>query len=200
MIYPKSITILIAELIKLPGIGPKFAQRLVNHIIRLNYEDTSNLAKALIRVKKDVRLCAKCFCYTDVEVCHICSDATRNKNIICIVEAPDDVFIIEKADSFKGVYYVLGGVIDLISGIGPDKLRVKQLVERVKQDNPEEVLIAVNFDLKGETTANYLVQQLSPFNIKITRPAQGLPAGVEIGHIDSNTLHQALKRRQEIRR
>ena len=196
-IIPRSVQDLIDEFAKLPGIGPKTAQRLTFHLLRRPDKSSEDLGKAAERLKKDIRFCSVCCNFTDTEVCAVCSDSSRDKSIVCVVSEPLDVVALEKSGSFKGLYHVLGGVISPVEGIGPDDLFIAQLLTRLKADEVKEVIIATNPNLEGETTALYIQKLIQPIDVKITRIARGLPVGGDLEYADEITLSRALEGRRE---
>ncbi len=189
---------LITELMRLPGIGRKTAQRLSFFIMGMPEEDAISMAKAIIKLKEKARFCNSCFNITEDEVCSICKDPSRDRSMICIVEEPSNLLVIEKTKIYKGLYHVLLGALSPIDGVTPDRLKINELVRRVKTDSIAEVIIATNPNTKGETTAQYLVQLIKPLGIKITRIAYGLPMGGDIEFADEVTLSKALEGRNEL--
>lgn len=188
---------LIDEFAKLPGIGPKTASRLAYHILRTNREEAAALADAILDVKERIRLCSVCFNTTESDPCPICADQGRDR-IICVVEQPLDVVALERTGQFKGRYHVLHGALSPVEGIGPDKLRIQELVARVRTEAPSEVIVATNLDLPGEATATYLHRLLVPLGVNLTRPASGLPAGGDLEYADEVTLGRALAGRRAL--
>jgi len=189
---------LINELTKLPGIGRKTAQRLAFFILTMSEESAKGIADAISDVKEKAKFCSRCFNITDSEVCGICRDESRDRSKICIVEEPSNILVVERAKTFNGLYHVLLGSISPIDGITPDKLKIAELVERVKGDSVSEVILATNPNTKGEMTAQYIKDTLKPFNIKVTRIAYGLPIGSDIEFADEVTLSKALEGRREM--
>lgn len=188
---------LIDEFAKLPGIGPKTASRLAYHVLRTSREEAAALADAILDVKERIRLCSVCFNTTESDPCPICADPGRDR-IICVVEQPLDVVALERTGQFKGRYHVLHGALSPVEGIGPDKLRIQELVARVRSEEPTEVIVATNLDLPGEATATYLHRLLVPLGVNLTRPASGLPAGGDLEYADEVTLGRALAGRRAI--
>ncbi|MBA2598444.1 MAG: recombination protein RecR [Chloroflexia bacterium] len=186
---------LINELARLPGIGTKTASRLAYHLLRTSREEAVSLAEAILDVKERVRLCSICFNTTEADPCAICSDPGRD-GAICVVEEPLDVIALERTGQFRGRYHVLHGAVSPVEGIGPDRLKIRELIERVEKDPPHEVIIATNLDLPGEATATYLHRLLAPFGITVSRPASGLPAGGDLEYADEVTLGRALTGRR----
>ncbi len=189
---------LINEIMKLPGIGRKTAQRLSFFIMGMPEEDAISIAKAIIELKEKARFCRVCFSITDDELCSICKDPSRDRSSICVVEEPSNLIVIERTKIFRGRYHVLLGALSPIDGITPEKLKINELVQRVKGDSIKEVIIATNPNTKGETTAVYITQLLKPFGIKITRIAYGLPIGGDIEFADEVTLAKAIEGRKEL--
>ena len=188
---------LIDEFAKLPGIGPKTASRLAYYLLRGSREEAQALAEAILEVKERIRLCSVCFNTTEDDPCAICSDPNRER-AICVVEEPLDVVALERTGQFKGRYHVLHGAVSPVEGIGPDKLRIQELLARVRTENPDEVIVATNLDLPGEATATYLHRLLVPLGINVTRPASGLPVGGDLEYADEVTLGRALVGRRAL--
>ncbi len=189
---------LIREFKKLPGIGPKSAQRLVFHLIRGTSENCERLAEAVTQLKSSLLLCSVCNNITDLDPCRICTDSRRDSESICVVEEPFNVLSIEKTGAYQGRYHVLHGVISPINGIGPDDIKLKNLFDRLKDNQVGEVIVATNPTSEGEATALYLSKLITPLNIRITRIAAGIPVGSDLEYSDSVTLTRALSGRQSI--
>ncbi len=189
---------LINELTKLPGIGRKTAQRLAFFILTMSKEDAKGISKAIIEVKEKARFCRECFNITEHEVCDICSNSSRDRSKLCIVEEPSNIFVIERSKSFNGLYHVLLGALSPIDGITPESLKIKELLNRIRKDSIEEVIIATNPNTKGEMTAQYIREILKPYNVKVTRIAYGLPIGADIEFADEVTLSKAIEGRREM--
>lgn len=189
---------LISELTKLPGIGRKTAQRLAFFILTLSEESAKDIAKAINDVKEKARFCIRCFNITDTEVCSICRDESRDRTKICIVEEPSNILVVERSKTFNGLYHVLLGSISPIDGMTPDRLKIAELISRVRNDSVGEVILATNPNTKGEMTAQYIKDALKPFNVKVTRIAYGLPIGSDIEFADEVTLSKALEGRREM--
>jgi recombination protein RecR len=189
---------LINELTKLPGIGRKTAQRLAFFILTMSAEDAKGISKAISEVKDRARFCRECFNITDKEICNICSSSARDREKICVVEEPSNILVIERSKSFDGLYHVLLGALSPIDGFTPDKLKINELVGRVKRDSIKEVIIATNPNTKGEMTAQYIRDILKPFPVRVTRIAYGLPIGGDIEFADEVTLGKSLEGRREI--
>jgi recombination protein RecR len=195
-LYPTTLEELIVEFGRLPGIGRKTAARLAFHILNSDESETLALAKAIIQVKKKIRFCESCFNLSEEETCSICQDQNRNQEQICIVEDPASVIMLEKTNEYNGLYHVLGGVISPLDGVGPEKLKIEELLHRAK--NCEEVILALNPSTEGEATSIYLSRVLKPYGIKITRLARGIPLGSHLEFVDELTLSKALKSRLEL--
>lgn len=196
--YVAPVARLVEELSKLPGIGPKSAQRLAYYLLKAPAEESERLAAALVEAKEKVGFCGECFNVTDAEVCDCCRDPARDKGLICVVEEPRDVIALEKTGEFKGVYHVLQGAISPIDGVGPDDIRVKELLERVGRNEVREVVVATNPNIEGEATAMYLAKLLKPLGINVTRIASGLPVGGDLEYADEVTLGRALEGRRQM--
>jgi recombination protein RecR len=193
----EAVTRLIQELNKLPGIGPKSAQRIAYHILRSNETENQSLAEAILEVKQKTRLCSVCLNVSETDICHICSSEPRDRSKICIVEQPQDILALEHTRKFNGLYHVLHGALSPGEGIGPDDLRINELMDRLKTGVVTEVILATNTNLEGEQTAMYLHRLIAPLGIKVTRLARGLPFGTELEYADDITLSRALEGRQE---
>lgn len=195
--YSSQINKLIQELSGLPGIGAKSAQRLAFHILNMPVEQVEGLSEAIINARKNVRYCKECFTLTDDELCPICKDASRNHKTIMVVENTRDLVAYEKTQKYDGVYHVLHGAISPMLGIGPNDIKLKELMHRLQQD-VDEVIIATNSSLEGETTAMYISKLIKPTGIKVTRIASGVPVGGDLEYIDEVTLLRALEGRTEL--
>ena len=193
-----AINRLIQELNKLPGIGPKSAQRLAYYLMRAPQEQAIQLADAILSIKQKIKLCSTCFNVTDVDPCFICRNEQRNRSQVCVVEQPQDILAIEHTGVYKGLYHVLHGAISPTEGIGSNDVRIKELALRLQDGVVKEVILATNTNLEGEQTAMYLNQLLSPLGINITRLARGLPFGTELEYADDATLTRALEGRQQL--
>jgi len=196
--YTESIEKLIHSLVKLPGIGRRSAERVVGYILNAPKDDVKKLSEALIKVKENVRLCRICHNLSEAELCRICEDSRRQKDTICIVERPSDVTAIEKAGYFNGVYHVLLGSISPLEGKGPSDLKIDSLLDRIKQNNIKEIIIATDADTEGETTAMYLTKVIKPLGVNLSRIGLGLPVGSNVEYADSITLSKALESRRNI--
>ncbi|MBA2452783.1 MAG: recombination protein RecR [Chloroflexia bacterium] len=189
---------LIDELARLPGIGPKTASRLAYYVLRAPREQALSLADAILEVKEKVILCSRCFNITDTDPCAICRDHDREQGIICVVEEPLDVLALERTGEYRGLYHVLHGAISPVDGVGPDKLRIRELIERVAEQHPREVILATNPNIEGDATAMYVARQLAPSGVSVSRPASGLPVGGDIEYADEVTLGRALSGRRAL--
>jgi recombination protein RecR len=196
--YAEPVTKLIDELKRLPGVGHKSAQRLAFYILRAGREDADRLIEAINEVKEKIILCSTCNNITDVDPCRYCSSESRDRRIILVVEEPYNLVTVEKTREFKGQYHVLHGALSPIRGIGPDELKIRSLIDRVKSGEVEEIIIATNPNTEGEATANYLSKLLKPFGLRITRIAMGVPVGSDLEYADEVTMHKALANRHEI--
>jgi recombination protein RecR len=197
-VFEGPIQDLIDELARLPGIGPKSAQRLAFHIVKAPPDDAKRLAEALVSAKEKVRFCRECFGVSEGDLCRVCRDASRDPTVICVVEESKDQAAIEKAAVIGGRYHVLGGAISPLDGIGPDDLRVQELLDRVQRDGVTEVILATNPNLEGNATAMYVAGLLKPLGVRVTRLASGLPVGGDLEYADEVTLGQALEGRREM--
>jgi recombination protein RecR len=197
-VYEGIVQELIDEFGRLPGIGPKSAQRIAFHILQSESFDTTRLSELLVDVKTKVRFCEVCGNVTEQETCVICRDPRRSPATICVVEEAKDVQAIERTREFRGLYHVLGGAISPIDGVGPDDLRIRQLVQRLADDTVQEVIIATDPNLEGEATATYLSRMLAPFGLRVTRLASGLPVGGDLEYADEVTLGRAFEGRRVV--
>jgi recombination protein RecR len=196
--FAEPMTRLIDQLKKLPGVGSKSAQRLAFHILRSSEDDAEGLAAAIRDVKANLRLCSICNNITDVDPCVYCSSATRNQKLICVVEEPTNIAAVEKTRHFNGVYHVLHGSLSPLHGIGPDQLRIANLLSRVAKNETEEVILATNPTVEGEATATYLAQQLKRQGLRVTRIAMGIPVGSDIEYTDEVTMLKAMEGRRDL--
>jgi recombination protein RecR len=197
-ILPQPVQKLINELARLPGIGPKSAARLTFYLLRSGKEQTTDLAQALLDMKERTRFCSVCFNITEDDPCVICQDAGRDQGILCVVEEPLDVVAIERSRAFNGRYHVLHGAISPVEGVGPEDLRIAELVERVEQGQFREIVLATNPTLEGESTSLYLQRRLVRAGLRLTRLARGLPVGGDLEYTDEITLSRAMEGRQEM--
>jgi recombination protein RecR len=197
-ITAKPITRVVDELSRLPGIGPKTAQRLTYYLLRAPAEQAEALAEAVLELKRNVVLCTQCFNISDRSPCEICANPGRDRGRICVVEEPLDVVALERTGQYKGTYHVLHGAISPIEGIGPDELKIRELLHRIGGEDVEEIILATNPNLEGDATAMYLTRLLQPFGITITRLARGLPVGGDLEYADEITLGNALAGRSRV--
>lgn len=187
----------IHELTKLPSIGKKTAQRLAFHLLQAPREEAEALARAILQLRERIRFCRDCFNLSDRELCGVCSDPKRDRSLLCVVEDPGNLLAIERTRAFKGVYHVLGGALSPLKDKGPDDLRLRELMDRLRDDSFTEVVLAMNPDVEGEATAVYLSRLLKPLGLKVTRLAQGLPAGGDLDYTDDLTLRRAFEGRRD---
>ena len=196
--YADAVQQVIDELGRLPGIGPKSAQRLAFHLMKVSVEDTSRLTVAIDEMKAKVRFCDWCFNLAEGDLCAVCTDDRRDASVLCVVEDPRDIVAVERTGEFRGRYHVLGGAISPIEGIGPDQLRVRELLVRLEPEGVEEVILATNPNIEGEATAMYLARLLAPLGMDVTRIASGLPVGGDLEYADELTLGRALEGRRRL--
>jgi recombination protein RecR len=197
-VYEGPIQDLIDELARLPGIGPKSAQRLAFWLVKTPPDEAKRLAAAIVRAKDLISFCRECGNVAEGDRCRICADESRDRTVLCVVEEPKDAATIERASLHKGRYHILGGAISPLDGVGPDDLRVQELLERVERDHVTEVILAMNPNLEGNATAMYVAALLKPLGIRVTRLASGLPVGGDLEYADEVTLSQALEGRREV--
>ncbi len=198
MEYAKSLARLIGQLERLPGVGPKSAQRMAFWILSHPREDAAALAEAILEVKERIRLCPVCFNFTDEEICAIDRDPRRDRSLLCVVAETRDLVAMEKTNEYKGVYHVLQGLISPMDGIGPELLKIRELIRRLEDGQVKEVILATNPTVEGDATALYLARLIKPMGIRVTRIAHGLPVGGDLDYADQATLIQALEWRREI--
>lgn len=196
--YAGPVQELIDELGKLPGIGPKSAQRVAFHLLKASKEDALRLSTAIVEVKDKVAFCTRCFNIAEGELCGICADERRDPTVVCVVEEPRDIVAVERTQEFRGRYHVLQGAISPIDGVGPDQLRIRELLERLDGDGITEVILCTNPNLEGEATAMYLARLLTPLGLTVTRIASGLPVGGDLEYADEITLGRALEGRRAL--
>lgn len=189
---------LVDELAKLPGIGPKTAQRLAFHILKTEDVDAKRLAEAILEAKEKIRFCEKCFNLSTADLCDFCSDPRRDSTVVCVVEEPRDIWAIEKTGEFRGRYHVLGGALSPIDGIGPDDLRLSELIERLGPDEIKEIIVATNPNVEGDATAAYIARLMGPLGVEVSRISSGLPVGGDLEYADEVTLGRALEGRRKI--
>lgn len=195
---PEPIARLIEQFHRLPGIGPKSAQRLAYHVLRSEQSEAMALANAISEVKERIRLCSVCCYITEQDPCWYCSDERRDRTLVCVVEQPLDIAAVERSGGYRGVYHVLHGVLNPMDGVGPEDLRFKELLARVENDQVQEVIMATNPSLEGEATAMYAGRLLGPLGVRVTRLARGLPSGADLEYTDDVTLLRALEGRQAL--
>lgn len=198
MHYPAPISKLIDSFMKLPGIGPKTASRLAFHVLDMKEDDVVGFAKALIDVKRELTYCSVCGHITDTDPCYICEDKTRDQSMICVVEETKDVIAMEKMREYKGLYHVLHGAISPMEGVGPEDINVPSLLTRLRDEHVQELILATNPNIEGESTAMYIARLVKPIGIKVTRLAHGLPVGGDLEYADEVTLSKAITGRTEI--
>lgn len=194
----KSLEILTARLNRLPGIGIKTAQRLAYHILSLPEEEVEGLAGAITEAKRRIRYCPVCGNFTEEELCDICSDVKRDRSLICVVKDARDVSYMERMREYRGLYHVLGGTLSPMDGVGPEDIRIKELIDRVNEGGVQEVILATNPDVEGEATAAYIAKQLKPLGVKASRIAHGIPIGGNLEYVDEITLFKAMENRREV--
>jgi recombination protein RecR len=198
MEYPKPVQNLIAQIAKLPGIGKRSAERIALHLLKAAPDASRQLAQAILETKSKIRNCSRCGSYTEDDPCEICQSARRDPKLICVVEGPNDILSLERTGSFTGMYHALMGRISPLNGVGPEQLRIASLVERVKRDQPTEVVIALGAEVESEATAHYLAEQLKPTGVAVSRIGLGLPAGSALEAADEVTLARALEGRRRV--
>ena len=196
--FPAAFETLSEQFARLPGIGGKTAQRLAFHVLSLSDDEAEEFAQAILRAKKTIRTCPVCQNLTDREICAVCDDPQRDHGVICVVAEPKDVIAMERAREFQGVYHVLHGVISPLNHVGPDQIRIRELLTRATQSEVREVIMATNPDTEGEATAMYISRLLRPMEVKVTRLAYGIPVGSQLEYADEVTLLRALEGRREI--
>ena len=196
--YPASIQNLIKNIAKLPGIGEKTAERLALHVLRAPRRDAEQLAQSLLDIKDKVQFCKKCFALSDSELCSLCCDPARDPSILCVVEQPADMVAIEKSGAFRGLYHVLSGALSPMNGIGPENIRIRELMSRIQKDQIQEVVLATATNVEGEATASYIGQLLEKNQIKVSRIASGVPMGGDLKYVDQVTLKRAMETRHAL--
>lgn len=198
MFYPEPLAKLIDSFSRLPGVGPKTAGRLAFHVLRMKEDDVIDFAKALVNVKRNLNYCSVCCNITDTDPCRICQDKSRDGSTICVVQEPKDLVAMERTKEFNGYYHVLHGAISPMEGIGPDEIRIADLLKRLSDERVQELILATNPNIEGEATAMYLSRLVRPFGLKVTRIAHGLPVGGDLEYADEVTLTKALEGRREL--
>jgi recombination protein RecR len=197
-VYEGPVQTLIDELGRLPGVGPKSAQRIAFYLLKVAPEDARRLASAIVEAKDRVSWCRRCFNIAEGELCNFCRDDRRDSRVLCVVEEPRDIVAVERTQEFEGRYHVLQGAISPIEGIGPEQLRIRELLDRLGREGVEEVILATNPNIEGEATAMYLARLLKPLGMRVTRIASGLPVGGDLEYADEVTLGRALEGRREV--
>lgn len=195
---PETVTRLVDEFSRLPGIGPKTASRLTYYLLRAPVEQVKALGEAIVELRERTRFCSRCFNIAEADLCAVCADERREQNTICVVEEPLDVLAIERTGEYRGLYHVLHGAVSPVDGIGPDDLRIRELVERVRKEPITEVILAMNPSLEGDATAMYIQRQLLTLSVRVTRLARGLPVGGDLEYADAITLARALEGRRDM--
>jgi len=193
--YPNSLLDLIKNFARLPGVGEKTAERLAMHVLRAPRPEAERLARSIVAVKDNIKLCSRCFSLSDSEICQICSDPQRDSRIVCVVEQPADMVAVEKSGAFQGVYHVLQGVLSPMDGVGPDDIRVKELIRKVADGQVKEIVLATSTVVEGEATAAYIAERLKAYPVRVTRIASGVPMGNDLKYVDQVTLKRALDSR-----
>lgn len=196
--YPNSIRAAIQQVAKLPGIGEKTAERLVLHLLYTPRKDVQALTDSLLAMKDKVRTCSRCYSLSDEALCRLCSDPARDDKLLCVVEQPADLVALEKSGAYRGLYFILGGVLSPINGVGPDDIRLRELVGTVKSEPISEVVLATSTNVEGEATAAYIAQLLDPFDVRVSRIASGVPMGGELKYVDQVTLKRAMDTRHDL--
>ena len=196
--YPQSIRNAINQLVRLPGIGQRTAERLAMHLLRATEKEVTNLARSLVDLKKQTVLCSRCFTLSDGPLCRICRDPSRTQSVLCVVEGPAEMMAIEKSGAYTGLYHVLHGVLSPMDGIGPDDIRINELIKRIEQETITEIVLATSTQVEGEATAAYLFERLKPYNVTTTRIASGMPVGGDLKYTDPVTLKNAMEKRHAI--
>ncbi|MFO7560510.1 MAG: recombination mediator RecR [Desulfobacterales bacterium] len=196
--YPTSLLKLIKNLSRLPGIGEKTAERLAMHLLRAPSDESRQLAQSILEIKDKIKLCKLCFGMSDKELCRICGNPSRNAELLCVVEQPADMAAIEKSGGYNGLYHILQGVLSPMDGIGPDNIRIRELISKVEQGKIKEVIIATGTNVEGEATASYLAGQMEKLPIKISRIASGVPIGGDLKYVDQVTLKKAMESRHAV--
>jgi recombination protein RecR len=197
-VYTQPVQALIDELGRLPGVGPKSAQRIAFHLLKLPNDDVARLVRAITEAKAKVRFCSRCWNVADAELCPICQDDRRDASIICVVEESRDIVAIEKTGEFRGRYHVLLGAMNPLEGVGPEQLKMKELFARIEPEDVQEVILCTNPNTEGEVTAMYIARMMKPFGVRVTRIASGLPVGGDLEYADELTLGRALEGRRDV--
>jgi recombination protein RecR len=196
--YPASIQNVIKNISRLPGIGEKTAERLTLHILKAPRIEAEHLARSILELKDKIRLCSRCFALSDSDLCSICSNPARDSSLLCVVEQPADMVSVEKSGAFKGLYHILSGVLSPMNGVGPNDIKIRELISRVKEGGVKEVVLATGTNIEGEATASYIAQLLDKFPVKVTRIASGVPMGGDLKYVDQVTLKRAMETRHSV--
>ena len=196
--YPASIQNVIKNISRLPGIGEKTAERLALHILKAPRIEAEHLARSIVELKDKIRLCTSCFALSDSDLCSICSDPARDKSLLCVVEQPADMVSVEKSGAFRGLYHILSGVLSPMNGVGPNDIKIRELISRVKEGRVKEVVLATGTNVEGEATASYIAQLLEKYPVKVTRIASGVPMGGDLKYVDQVTLKRAMETRHSV--
>ena len=196
--YPASIQNLIKNIARLPGIGEKTAERLTMHILRAPRQEAEQLAQSIINIKDKVRFCKRCFALSDGDLCKLCRDPSRDSSLLCVVEQPADMVAVEKSGAFHGMYHILSGALSPMNGIGPENIRIRELMSRIQKDQVKEVVLATSTTVEGEATASYVAQLLEAHQIKVSRIATGVPMGGDLKYVDQVTLKKAMDTRHDL--
>jgi recombination protein RecR len=196
--YPASIQNVIKNISRLPGIGEKTAERLTLHILKAPRIEAEHLARSIVELKDKIRFCSGCFALSDSDRCSICSDPARDSSLLCVVEQPADMVSVEKSGAFKGLYHILSGVLSPMNGVGPNDIKIRELISRLKKGDIKEVVLATSTNVEGEATASYIAQLLEKFPVKVTRIASGVPMGGDLKYVDQVTLKRAMETRHSV--
>lgn len=197
--YPSSVLKLIKQFSKLPGIGEKTAERLAMHILRAPMKDAESLAAGILELRQKARLCSRCFALSDDELCGVCGNPERDHRVLCVVEQPAEMVAVERSGSFRGCYHILQGVLSPIDGIGPDNIRIRELVDRISAENIREVVIATSTTVEGDATAAYIAERIEGMSVRVTRIASGVPIGGDLKYVDQMTMRRAMETRYALR-
>jgi len=193
--YPSSVLNLVRHLSRLPGVGEKTAERLAMHLVRAPRREAEELARSILNLKEKIRLCSRCFALSDTDICTICNNPVREKGLLCVVETMSEMVAIERSGAYSGFYHILQGVLSPMDGVGPDDIRIRELLVRVQQENIREVVLALGTHLEGESTASYLAECLTRYPVKVTRIASGVPMGGDLRYVDQITIRRAMETR-----
>ncbi|MBW2569425.1 MAG: recombination protein RecR [Deltaproteobacteria bacterium] len=196
--YPSLLMDLIRNICRLPGIGEKTAERLAMYILKAPRSEAEQLSRNILKIKDRIKLCSICYAFSDGEICDICRDSTRVSTLLCVVEQPADMVSIEKSGCYKGLYHILQGALSPMNGIGPDKIRIRELISRMEDNKVKEIILATGTNVEGEATASYITQRLKDYPVKITRIASGVPVGGDLKYVDQVTLRKAMETRHTV--